>query len=420
MNSVDILVKIRKQLRMTSTQLSEKLGYHRTYWGKIECGDRPLASKTIRRLKDLLKVSLLILTTEDEKQFRHELEKWKAIIMRNDAIEAVAMQAQLGRTLEITPSDELKRLYDIYSIGCFRIKNDIDALDAQLSMLREFVDDFNDEESYWYHRQAAIRAHNLHDYPFAIDAFLKAEHLGDSLGFNEEGFYYNMGHCITSMGYANRAIRCFEKALRKADEHHSHAFDVYIKNLMCENYILVGRASDALPILNDCLHIIQQEKNSQVTIGLIYRRIAMAHCALGNAEMAIAIINKSFNYFDSERLSYIENLYYKALIYLINKKKRDAINILNEGIALAKSSSIIVIMLNTLKNSLSLKNDASREYIETVALPQLEKHCRNLPLIDCYARLGEHYKQYDKEKSSMYFEKAYALSEKLRKGDLSK
>ena len=112
--------------------------------------------------------------------------------------------------------------------------------------------------------------------------------------------------------------------------------------------------------------------------------------------------------------------YYQSLIYLSNNKKREALGILNKGIALAQNSSTIYVMLNALKHATNLKNDESRDYIEKIAIPHLNTGYKNLPLLDCYAKLGEYYKKHDESKASMYYEKAYMLSEKLRKGDLSK
>jgi len=413
------MIDIRERQKINTSQMSVKMGFDRTYWGKIESGKKPLTDETIRKFKEVLDAPLLILSEDDVLHFKNKLMDWKNAITYEELDKAKSMQAQLARTLELSPNGTMERLYNIFTIGFYRVHANFKEMDKQIAKLKKQADYFTNEEAHWYYRQVAVRAHDLLDYNVAIDAYLRAEKSGEETNLNNEGFYYNIGHCLTDMGYATTAIQYLEKALDKAVENKNHAHDVYMRIMLSANYIPTGRAADAVQILFGCLNEIKGKNNLQVIIGLIYRRIALAYSALEDFDAAIKNIDTSFDFLESGHDFYNENLYYKAVILLSAKKRQEAETCLAQGIAVTKETSLAFVMLNTLNHLLNLKKPISCEYVENIAIPKLKYHCVNVQLLDCYSKLGEHYEENNVIKSNMYFREAFALSEKLRKGNLS-
>jgi hypothetical protein len=85
----------------------------------------------------------------------------------------------------------------------------------------------------------------------------------------------------------------------------------------------------------------------------------------------------------------------------------------------AEVNSTAFVMLNSLYHLQGLDDPSSCEYIEETAIAHFKKYCKSELLLKCYVKLAEHYANCNAAKSITYYKEAFALSEMLRKGDVS-
>jgi len=418
MTRLDRMIAIREAQGLSVTSLSALMGYDRTYLNKIEKGLKPLNDSVVQRFKDALNMPMLPLTKEEEIDFIKSLHSWKDSIIFGETDVAKKLQPQLARCVELIQCPSLQITYDLISTIYYRSVGETERLDDVLASLSKRENSFTKEQAYRYTRQLAVRELSAWHYRDALKYFLDAEKTGDALNLNNEGFYYNIAHCLTDMGYASKAIEYLEKAQKKATEKRSNTYSVYIRDFIALNYSSMGRHHEALEILESCLRDEKQKANKAITIGSLYRSISMVHFKMSNNKNALKNIDIALSYCKIGSKEYIPCLYHKAVILIADKEVSEAMTYLSKVINMSQKGTIEHVLTTSLKHYLSITCDDSLNYIETFTLPQLHGYGKYLVLSDYYEILSGYYKNKNKSKALHYSSLANELIKKLSKGDL--
>ena len=151
-----------------------------------------------------------------------------------------------------------------------------------------------------------------------------------ALGYKDESIYFNIGHCLTDMGYATRALEYLEKSQTIALTNNNRT-DNDTEYFIAINYIHMGRTTEALEKLERCLIDEKQKKNKDAFVGAIHQRIGLAHAHMGNHDAALEA-------YEVARLlkppyTYPYTLYYKAISLMACNCKAEALLSIEEGIA---------------------------------------------------------------------------------------
>jgi transcriptional regulator with XRE-family HTH domain len=417
---MQMLSTIRKKANLTQKDIAKKIGVVPSYINKIENNKKPFDDDLIEKYKIALGAPDLPLTKDEEAQFKQRLYAWKATVNSIEPEKAKIEQIKLQKCIDLTLSNDLKNLYHIFIIGFYRITNENELLENQMIKLKDLSNTFNDEHLYWYNRQIGVQALLELQYRTALDSLLLAEQKGSLLNLNNDIIYYNIAHCLTDMGYAFGAIKYIEKSQERANFENNHTFDVYRRYFLAENYTFLGRYKEALELLNSCLRDESKKSNVYVNISLIYRRIGLVYFYMNDYKKALENIDITFTLINTERKSYKDNLYYKAMILIANNQIKQANICLDEAIQMTEEGTLKNVLFNTLKHTITISNKESLHYLEDISIPQLRFYEKNMALIDCYKKLGQHYENKNTKLSSKYFKSAYELSEKLRKGEYEK
>jgi transcriptional regulator with XRE-family HTH domain len=414
------LVAIRKLLNLTQEYIANETGFSVSYISKIENAKKPPDDDFINQYKIALGAPDLPLTEDEEAQFKQRLYAWKATVTSVEPEKAKIEQIKLQKCIDLTLSNDLKNLFYIFSVGFYRITNENELLENQMIKLKDLSNTFSDEQLYWYNRQIGVQALLDLQYRTALDSLLLAEQKGSLLNLNNDTIYYSIAHCLTDMGYAFGAIKYVEKSQERANIEKDYTYDVYRRYFLAENYTFLGRYKEALELLNSCLRDENKKTDANLSISLIYRRIAMVYYYMNDYKKALENIDITFTLINAENKSYKDNLYYKAMILIENNKIEQAVICLDEAIQMTEGNPLKNVLYNALKHTTTLFNETSLNYVGNVAIPQLKFYEKNMALIDCYKKLGIHYEKKNLKLSLKYFKSAYELSEKLRKGEYEK
>jgi len=420
LGKIKMLTAIRAQQSMTQEYMAKKLNCTPSYISKIESGKKSCSDDFIKRYKTALGAPDLPLTDEEAVVFKQQLYKWKDLITFDELDEAGKILPSLTNCVALTLYDGLKNLFYIFEASYYRATKNNEALDVAMSKIKGITHLFNDEQAYWYNRQIGIDELSKLHYATALQAFLQAEKAGDILNLNNASLYLNMGNCLTSMGYASKALEYLEKSYKKAIAINDYSHDVYRRYFTAQNYSHTGRHLEAIEMLEGCLRDEKKKASATVTIGLIYRRIALAYLYMGDKAVALQYIEKSAENIDDKRPAYSDHLYYKAIILFENEKKHEGEICLHRAIEIEAKSTPSYIQYNALKHSMTLNNVCSLNYVECDAVPKLLEFQMNLPLLACYKQLTAFYVKNNKNKAFHYLQLTNELNEKLRKGELSK
>jgi tetratricopeptide (TPR) repeat protein len=419
MDILNTIISIRTKQNITQKKLAELMFCSRTRVNQVENRVVPLNAAYIKAFKEALNAPMLPLTEEEEVQFKQRLYEWKDISTFNNLEKAKEMKPWLARCAELTLSDDLRILYNIFNAVFYRISKNNEKIKNILNRLEKQSVNFTDEQAHWYNRQIGINELLALNYKPAYDAFAKAEKQGVALNLNNESLYYNMGFCLTDMGYAFKAIEYLQKAKIKATENNNYKNDVYIRSFIAINYRNLGKPQESLEMLEGCLRDELNKTAVTVTIGLTYRHIALAYRDMGDYARALENIEASFKYIDENKSPYPDNLYHAASILIASKRVNEGIRHLDKGITMVKKDSIQHTMLSALKFSVELDNTDSLNCLENEIIPKLKHYSMNIALINCYEKLYAYYEKNKKSKAYHYCKLAYELIKKLIKGDVS-
>ncbi|MCL2203424.1 MAG: helix-turn-helix transcriptional regulator [Defluviitaleaceae bacterium] len=414
------LVAIKKKRNLSMEDIASKMNYSKKYIQQMEKGAKPLSKEFFVKYRELLNATDVPLTLDEETQYKKALYRWMDAFLLNELEKASEQYPWLKKCAELTINTDIKNLFHIFEAAFFRKTNNDEALEASMSNLAKKADGFTPEQSHWYNRQVAIYAMKNFQYREAIQAFLQAEEQGEKEKLNDYALFYNIGHCLTDMGFAHKAIYYLEKARADAINRHQTKHNEYIKYFLAENYNEVGRSQEALMLLESCLQNEQVKKDASTIVALIYRRIAMVYLKMGDFQKSLECINESFNHITIDKSAYEINLYFKAVILIAQNKINEGIVCVQKCIEMENEGTLHYVIYNTLLHSTSLRRAESLNYLENVAIPELIKHQHYITLMDCYQKLSMHFKNSKKIKMAYkYSELTFKLSEKLRKGDLS-
>ncbi|MCL2364625.1 MAG: helix-turn-helix transcriptional regulator [Defluviitaleaceae bacterium] len=412
MTTLDKIIAIRKNQGLTKTELANAMNFHRSYVSLIESKQRKMPPDYIARFKEALDAPDLPFNKKEERDFLTKLHDWREVVFREDVSEAAKTYPIIARIAALTVDSNLRILCQLFTLSYYRISKEINKYDALYNEVKMQVNAFNDEHKYWFYRQSGNRYMHAYQYRSALDAYFIALECMTTLGYKDESIYFNIGHCLTDMGYASRALEYFEKSQALSKSKRTNNDTEYF---IATNYIHMGRTAEALEKLEDCLDDEKQKKDKDLFVGVIYEKIGIAHAHRGNHSAALAAYETALPLRSPHAYPY--TLYYKTISLMGCNRKAEALQCLEEGIASSKTNTKIYIMLRTLKCLYTFDHKDSHEYLVNESIPSLIKYEHNELLITCYQALGRHLKLSNPKQALDYITHACVLNEKLRKGD---
>jgi len=306
---------------------------------------------------------------------------------------------------------------------------DMDAYESaetDLMELTENKDALEGDTRYWYFRMVASGELAAANFESVLLHLLEAEKAGDAHDLNKSAIsiYLNIGHCLTDMGYASKAIEYLQKLIELAIQMNQYNWVTQAQSLLALNYINLGNPQEALRHLHECLSDERKETMTDTRLMTIYRRIALAYTKTGDNDLAIEYINKAnkcsgANDYNKHNDAY--HFYCESIIQFAVGNKEAGMKCLDDAIKEAEPGTLYDIMYNAYKHYFTLTEKKSLTYIKEVALPRFKQHGAYLHLLECYEKLVGYYQNIleENDKAQDYQRLADKLSGKLRKGELT-
>jgi len=279
---------------------------------------------------------------------------------------------------------------------------------------------FTDEQAHWFYRYIGVNALNEKRFRDFLKAYKDAEAHDPYGKLVDDGFYFNITHCLTQMGYAVNAIEYLDKsqslAIAKSDDASSND----ARTFRAINYMRVGRKEEALQLALNCLKYEEKIKDNRIQIGRAHQLIARAYSAMGKYKEAIKSFDTALTYVNKSNNSTANFLYYKAATLFESGDRLRALEVINEGLTLVNQDTP---MHTLLYSSLCIYNLPKTDLLNDLTdkiLPKLKKYEVNLQVIRCYEALGNHFEsKSNHKKAAEYYKSANDLNKKLREGDVT-
>ena len=150
------------------------------------------------------------------------------------------------------------------------------AFDQALAILQNFNQ--NNSIAAQSHNYSGYALWKMQEYNRAIEHFLKAEEIFLQIGgVNNNylaGMYINMGACYDDMGFASKAVVCYERAYPiLSDQNRNHPHLVYVYNNLGNAYGDLGEFTLAIRYLNQAIQRNPQSGRYLNNLGDVYLKM---------------------------------------------------------------------------------------------------------------------------------------------------
>ena len=409
---------LRKAKGITQAELGEIILSSVAKISRVENGVEEYSQTELEALKKHFEIADMPLTKFECAAFKERLYLWRDLIRDQRMDEARKLHKKLLPLVNLEPCDpDLAMLFRLFETLLLLIEGNLDAAEEKLNYLKNaFENDImNTENTYhYYHRMGRLYAMR-NNYGDALGFYMKAYDLAkfidDISPEDNERLYFNIAICYTDFEMPNRAIMFLSEVRKTYTEKRMTVDAISIDVALARSYIKIGELKEAKKILKRCLVSAKGiDDDYCVSITLFY---------LGLLYRSLENWGKSINYFD-QTLDIIEtssiyhpwSLYYKISCLIGARDFIKAENMLKQVKDLYSKDDTHLILFESLEHFLAISkrmtiyNEESVEYIETVTIPHLIKIRVSLEAVSFYELLEQHYKKTKKNIKSLLMRKA--------------
>ena len=413
---------IRKARNMTQVQLSIAMGYSPSMTDKYESFTRGITEAALVAFRRETGTEDVPLTDGEVAAFKKDvLCPWNDMLNFGDIEKAVELQPMIAYRVEWSCDADMQVLYELFSIKYNCVIGKREKCDSILESLRKREKDFTDEQKYWYYRYLGFLKHSDWMYKPAVALYMKAEEIGDRYNLNDTALYYNIGNCLSYMGFYYLAIVYLEKIQLDSFELFAIRQGLTTQKLLAKCYSKLGRTAKALEMLKNYLeYLLSEKKSDRFRIGGAYFDIGRVYRDAGDFEKALENFDMVKTYYDKKSEAYIAYLCYRAFFLREYNKNDEVMECLDKGSSLVVKGTLWYEWLNAIKHSLSLDKQSSVDYIVWTAIPKLNDHGCHWLVMELHKLLSKHYDKIRKYKPAfMHKNEAMSIYVRLMKGDLS-
>jgi len=412
---------IRADKGMRQIDLALEMGYSPALVGNYE-NERCSVSK------DVLATFRTVTNTEDVPLLEHELvdakkklHSWYDLIITGQMERAKELYDGFANAVKWSYDTDLKNIFEIFCAMYYYGLGDIDECNRIVEALEGREHDFASEQLLFYWYTLGYCAFYKWQYKSALEFFLKSEELGERAGLSSKQLYFNIGFCLTYMGYSNLAIEYLEKSQSSVLDARAVAYGPSTQRFLAMCHSRLGRVEKALKLLDDYHeYLIAENKSSNTALSVLHFNLAMVYDEAGDYEKAQENYDKTFEHHKAKDELYLEYMCNKATFLRNNDKIKETQECVNEGLSLASKDTLWYEWLNAIRHSLSLGNKSSQGYLQWTAIPKLMEHGKYYEVMKIYTWLSSHCEEENKYKPALkYGKQASAIYSKLVKGDVS-
>ena len=420
MTFIKKLRTIRKARDMTQLQLAVEMGYNASTVDNYENERNRISAKVYKAFKVATGTVDVPITDEEMLIFKNEqLNAWNHMVNFGDIEKAKELQLALAYRVKWSYDVEMQLLYDIYNINYYSRIDKKEESDKMVASLKEREAEFTEEHWYWYYRYLGSLEHWNWKYKAAMALYMKAEEIGNRIGLNDNAIYYNIGNCLTHMGYSYLAMLYLEKIQLKELNVINMGLWFTIQSLLAINYSKLGRTDEALELLESSLEYCLKEKSSD-RLSSVYFSLGWVHKNSGNFEKALENYDLASSCYIDKGEMYLSCLCHKVLLLRANNKNDEATKYINEGLYIATKGSLWYEWLQAIRYSLMLDEKGAIGYLEFTSIPKLREYGMHEIVMSCYEWIDKYYLDIGKYKyAHKYAQKAAMIYKKLMEGDMS-
>jgi len=367
--------EIRKTKGLTQEDLANALGCSAAKISIVVSDKGQYTDDDIKTLRKFLDVEKAPLTDGELTNFKQRLYSWRDLTRNGLLTEARVWQKELTIITELPFEPDLNITYRMFEVRLNMRERNIDFAEEMLKADEALIDDMTDENKYhFYFNMGSIHTYK-DDFKTALDYYLKAKSLENSVYEKDPSLYFNLAICYSELGKYVLVITTLEQARNSFDYNKTSVAWIYIDNMLAMNYSRMGYILTAKRLLEECLEDARKAGNS-LRIGYALHNYGCTCWKAKEFDKAIEYFDKASEYFTKgSNKDYLENLYWKIRSLIDMKKTSASRALLQEARTIAGESDHYSLLFESLSHLLTINKDESLDFVENKTIPyMIDKH----------------------------------------------
>ena len=389
--------QIRQAKGLSQDNLAKNVGKSKALISRLERGESEFDNETLTAIKKALGIEKAPLTERELEIYWERLWGWHAFVHARRMDKAKGAQEELKQIIDLPFETELIMLYKLIDARILFINREDTAVEERLADVEASIDleQASDELLYLYHRvkggaltAATTRTTNSPTFESMkerLNHFLLAYEYSEKMQISDPSLLFSIGNNYLFSARPIMAMRYLEQAKREYDMDKTLDYPIAINSLLAVCYDMLGEYTSAIK-LNEAMYAEAIKHNNPYHIGTALLNIGISYGQDGDTDSALRYIEESIPFFGetinqaSEAVPQsIEDAHAATFLYvcaLCNKaiylmKKKDTAGCkaaLEKAMDLAKDFEVLTMEVETTRH-MTLKEENSTEYLESVALP---------------------------------------------------
>ena len=382
---------IRLAKNFTQMELADALGCNHSIISRAENGKETYSRDQVSRVKAFLEIENAPLLDDEIVLFRGQIYRLLNLIKDENLEEVRKILEDLRAVKQLPFEPDLVMLYEMAEIRLLLKLRDIEAARKNLKLMEAKVGTATKENLYHYYFNMGSLSIYDKDGKEALRFLASAHKLGVGFNIEEPTLNFNLAMCQALFGKYLIAISLLERVHYLFEHDSESAESMRYNNVIGLYRLRLGHAEKAIEHFEKALEIAKLIKN-ELYIGCLLHNHGHARFILGDYKEAIEYLDQVFRYFEKDDEVYLETLYRKIRC-LIAAKSHINKSMLSDGILLAKDNEYYLMLFNSLKHLLTLKDENSLKYIEETTIPSLINEYKYDEVMDYCNILKEAYEK---------------------------
>ncbi|MCL2377913.1 MAG: hypothetical protein FWC77_02200 [Defluviitaleaceae bacterium] len=389
---------------------------------QVESGNAHYTNAQLRLARNYLNLTNMPLSELEVAAFKRRLYIMYDLVKDRRFNEAKEMCKEMACVLELDDcDDDLPQLYRLFEAHILiYADNALYAAEKKLEQYRSKSYEPTAEHNYhYYFNMGAIHIRRM-GYEASLSFYKKAFELSSEVKEltpeDIKRLHLSIAACYAYLNFPFRAISYLENARSLCSNKRASVLNMHFDIELALNYIKVNELTKAEKLLEYC-HICANSIKDDFYVGLVLHNYGRLRKQQEKWKEAIDYLNQAIEYFEEGSMQYLRVLHDAVCCWANFGKFAHAKRLLMKTQDLYKDDVCGVIYealrhYVEVRGRLSLYNDKSVEYIETVALPHFMKTFDYFLAVDYYKLLGTYYVKKNDKKSLMMSESILRIYER--------
>jgi len=381
---------------------------------QVESGEAHYSPAQLRLARKHLNLTNMPLSELEVAAFKRRLYIMYDLVKDRRFHEAKDMCSEMACVLELDNCDDdlpqLHRLFEAHIL--IYADNDLNAAEKKLEQYQSKNYGPTAEHNYhYYFNMAAIHTRRV-DYEASLSFYKKAQEVSSTVKeLTQEDIkrlHLGIGACYTFLEFPFKAISCLENARDLHTDKRTCVLNIHFDNTLALNYIRVNELNKAEKLLEHCLICANSIKDG-FYIGLAHYNLGLLRNQREMWADAIDYFERAIECFEKDTLQHLRAMCCMVRCWASLGKFANAKRLLKKATSMCNDELYNIIYeairhYIEVRGRISLYNDKSVEYIETIALPHFERTYDYYLAIDFYKLLEKYYAKKNDKKSLLMSE----------------